>query len=60
MESYDSNEESVYIIYLDTNNLYGWGMIQYLPYGGFNNFCLNSISFSLIYFIGYIWIYFRS
>ena len=44
MESYDSNEESVYIIYLDANNLYGWGMIQYLPYGGFNNFCLNSIS----------------
>ena len=35
MEYYDSSEESVYIIYLDTNNLYGWAMIQYLPYGGF-------------------------
>ena len=28
-------EESLYIIYLDTNNLCGWEMIQYLPYGGF-------------------------
>ena len=34
MKFYDSNEESVYIIYLDANNLYGWAMIQYLPYGG--------------------------
>ena len=32
-EYYDSSEESVYITYLDTNNLYGWAMIQYLPYG---------------------------
>ena len=35
MESHDSSEESVYIIYPDANNLYGWAMIQYLPYGGF-------------------------
>ena len=40
MENYDSSEsnsieESVFIIYLDANNLYGWAMIQYLPYGGF-------------------------
>ena len=35
MEYYDSSEESIYIIYLDTNNLHGWAMIQYLPYGGF-------------------------
>ena len=33
MRSYDSNEESVYIICLDANNLYGWTIIQYLPYG---------------------------
>ena len=33
MQHYDSSEESVYIIYLGTNNLYGWAMIQYLPYG---------------------------
>ena len=32
---YDSSEESIYNIYLDANNLYGWVMIQYLPYGGF-------------------------
>ena len=35
MESHDSSEESVYIIYLDANYLYGWAMIQYLPSGGF-------------------------
>ena len=22
--------------YLDINNLYGWGLIEYLPYDGFN------------------------
>ena len=51
MKSYDSSEESVYIIYLDANNLYGLPMIQYLPYGGFkwlikkeiDKFHLNSI-----------------
>ena len=40
IESHDSSEcnsieDSVYIMYLDANNLYGWAMIQYLPYGGF-------------------------
>ena len=40
MKDYDGSEcnsieESVYIIYLDANNLYGWEMTQYLPYGGF-------------------------
>ena len=35
MKSYDSNEKSAFIIYLDANNLNGWAMIQYLPYGGF-------------------------
>ena len=56
MKSYDSSEcssieESVYIICLDANNLYGWGIIQYLPYGGFkwlskkeiDGFDLNSV-----------------
>ena len=27
---YDSIEESVFIMYLDANNLYGWAMTQYL------------------------------
>ena len=51
MRCYDSSEKSVYIIYLDANNLYGWTMIQFLPYGGFkwlskkeiDKFDLNSI-----------------
>ena len=34
-ENYDSSEESVFIMYLDANNLYGWAMTQYVPYGGF-------------------------
>ena len=52
MKCFDSRKKSIYIIYLDANNLYGWAMIQYLPYGGFkwlnkkeiNDFCENSIS----------------
>ena len=32
MKCYDSNKESVLIVYLDANNLYGWAMIKYLPY----------------------------
>ena len=35
MKCYDSSKESKYITYLDANNLYGWAMIQYLPYSGF-------------------------
>ena len=52
IKCYDSSEESKYIIYLDENNLYGWVMIQYLPYGRFkwlnqkeiSDFSVNSIS----------------
>ena len=52
MESYDSSEESKFIMYLDANNLYGWAMSQYLRYNEFkwlnkkeiSDFCLNSIS----------------
>ena len=33
MENYNESEVSSYIIY--ANNLYGWAMIQPLPYGGF-------------------------
>ena len=35
MENYNKSEVSSYITYLDANNLYGWAMIQPLPYGGF-------------------------
>ena len=40
MKNYDGSkcssiEESVFIMYLNANNLYGWAMTQYLPYGGF-------------------------
>ena len=35
MKNYDKNEESSYIQYLDTNNLYGWAMSQKLPANGF-------------------------
>ena len=31
---YDKNKPSTFISYLDMNNLYGWEMNEYLPYGG--------------------------
>ena len=50
MENYDPTKESKYIIDLDANNLYGWRMSRYLPYGELkwvkivDNFDVNSIS----------------
>ena len=47
---YDLSKPSAFITYLDINNLYGWAMSGYLPYGRFtclknvDNFDLNSIS----------------
>ena len=35
MKNYDKNIESLYLIYLDANNLYGWAMSQKLPIKGF-------------------------
>ena len=35
MSDYDSNKPSTFITYLDKNNLYGWSMSEYLPYGEF-------------------------
>ena len=35
MKSYNNNEESSYIQYLDANNLYGWAVSKKLPVNGF-------------------------
>ena len=35
MKEYNEKVPSRYITYLDTNNLYGWAMSQYLPTGNF-------------------------
>ena len=49
-KSYDPTEPSMYLSYLDMNNLYGCGMSGYVPYDGFkwlknvDNFDVNSIS----------------
>ena len=32
---YNPDDESIYLQYLDANNLYGWPMIQNLPTHGF-------------------------
>ena len=35
MKFYNPEDDTTYIMYLDANNLYGWAMVQPLPYGGF-------------------------
>ena len=35
MKTYDEKEESLFLQYLDVNNLYGWGMGQNILLGGF-------------------------
>lgn len=35
MNDYDKTAPSQYLWYLEANNLYGWAMSQYLPYGDF-------------------------
>ena len=41
MSSYNPNEESSYLMYLDANNLYSWVMSQSLPYKDFK-WCRSS------------------
>ena len=49
-KNYDPTKPSIYISYLDLNNLYSWEMNGYLPYGEFkwlknaDNFDVNSVS----------------
>ena len=49
-KNYDPTKPSIYMPYLDMNNLYGCEMSNYLPYSGFKwiksvyNFDVNSIS----------------
>ena len=31
---YDPKKPSTFITYLNMNNLYGWAMTEYIPYGG--------------------------
>ena len=35
LKSYDPKQESKHIIYIDTNNLYGYAMFKFLPTSGF-------------------------
>ena len=50
MNDYDPKKPSTFISYLDMNNLYGWAMSEYLPYGEFewleniDEFDINSIN----------------
>ena len=51
IKCYYHTKEIISIMYFDVNNLYGWEMVQYLPYGGFKwltNKEVNYIDFSLI------------
>ena len=50
LKDYDPTKPSKYIEYFDEDNLYGWAMSGYLPYGGFkwlknvDNFDVNPVS----------------
>ena len=50
VKNYDPTKLSEYMEYLDKNNLYGWAISGYLPYGGFKwlknvyNFDVNPVS----------------
>ena len=37
MKNYDNNIESLFLMYVDANNLYGWAMSKKLPVDGFKS-----------------------
>ena len=41
MNDYNPEETSIFITYLDKNNLYGWAMREYLPYEKFE--CVKNV-----------------
>ena len=51
VEGYHVNKDTSFIMYFDANNLYGWVMTQYLPYGGFKWMSteeIHSLNFMLV------------
>ena len=60
LKNYGSTKKNIFIMYFDANNLYGWEMTKYLPYGNFrwmtkneiNNFDLGLVKENSL--IGYI------
>ena len=51
MKVYDDSSDNSFIMYFDANNLYGWVMTQYLPYGGFGWMSdgeIDEINFDLV------------
>ena len=44
---YSKRDENNTIMYWDANNLYGWAMIQDLPYGGFKFFPQKKLTISI-------------
>ena len=44
------NVAAIAFMYLDMNNLYGWGLSDYLPYGGFE-WLKNVVANTFMYLI---------
>jgi len=50
MDDYDASKPSIYLFDVDANNLYAYGMMAYLPYGGFH-WDLNPERFTAQHFL---------
>lgn len=48
MSNYDPAQESVYLLYLDCGNLYGWAMMQHVPFRNFRWLAPNEINLESI------------